>query len=111
MSNKLIIGIADKTEELTTTPGFLLIDDGPIADAFLHRFKRAKQFLPAEHGFNPLPMTYRRSREFASVVFGEEGTRSKRGRPWSEDNCCTVIVQPPVPGVSPYRCHNNGIHN
>jgi hypothetical protein len=51
----------------------LLIDDGPIADVFLDRFKRAKECDPREHNFNPLPMTYRKAREFASVVFGDEG--------------------------------------
>jgi hypothetical protein len=73
MTNKLIIGLADKTAELNTKPGFLLIDDGPIADAFLTRFKRAKQFDPHSHSFNPLPMTYRKAREFASIVYGDEG--------------------------------------
>lgn len=71
--NKLLIGLADKTPELDTKPGFLLIDDGPIADVFLERFKLAKEFDPHEHSFNPLPMTYRKAREFASVVFGDEG--------------------------------------
>jgi hypothetical protein len=36
--------------------------------------------------------------------------QSHRSRPWNKDNWCTTIVQPPVPGVSAYRCHNNGIH-
>jgi hypothetical protein len=71
--NKLIIGMADKTPALHTKQGFLLIDDGPIADAFLTRFKRAKEFSPSIHSFNPLPTTYRKAREFASVVFGDEG--------------------------------------
>lgn len=70
---QIIIGLADKTTSLNTQHGFLLIDDGPIADAFLERFKRAKEFNPHLHSFNPLPMTYRKAREFASVVFGEEG--------------------------------------
>ncbi|MBA2400937.1 MAG: hypothetical protein H0V72_19990 [Bradyrhizobium sp.] len=66
--NKIIIGLADKTAELTPRrPAFLLIDDGPVADAFLDRFKRAKQFDPLSHSFNPLPMTYRKAREFASL--------------------------------------------
>jgi hypothetical protein len=39
--------LADKTAELTPKkPGFLLIDDGPIADAFLHTFQRTKRFDP-----------------------------------------------------------------
>ena len=71
--NKLIIGLADKTADLNTKPGFLLIDDGPIADAFLARFKRAKEFNPKAHSFNPLPMEYRKARQFASIVFGDEG--------------------------------------
>lgn len=55
--NKLIIGLADKTAALNTKPGFLLIDDGPIADAFLERFKRAKEFNPKSHSFNPLSLS------------------------------------------------------
>ncbi len=72
--NRIVIGLADKTEALTPEkPGFLLLDDGPIADTFLHTFKRAKEFNPHSHSFNPLPMTYRNAREFASIVYGEEG--------------------------------------
>jgi hypothetical protein len=72
--NQLVIGLADKTAELTPRkPGFLLIDDGPIADVFLHTFHRAKQFDPHSNSFNPLPMTYRKARDFAEVVFGEAG--------------------------------------
>ena len=70
--NKLLIGLAEKTPDLTTEPGFLLIDDGPIADVFLKQFKRAKLFDPREHGFNPLPMAYRKAREFASVVYPDK---------------------------------------
>jgi hypothetical protein len=73
MSNRLIIGLADKTAALHTNPGFLLIDDGPIADTFLRTFKRAKEFNPFAHSFNPLPMTYHKAREFASVVYRDEG--------------------------------------
>jgi hypothetical protein len=43
MSNKLIIGLAGKTEELAPESGFLLIDDGLIADHFL-KTQSAKQF-------------------------------------------------------------------
>jgi hypothetical protein len=39
----------------------------------VHRFKRAKEFNPRSHSFNPLWMTYRKARELASIVFGEEG--------------------------------------
>jgi hypothetical protein len=52
--NKLIISLADKTAALNIKkPGFLLIDDGPIADVFVDRFKRAKVFDPFLHSFNP----------------------------------------------------------
>src|SRR6202795_3563756 len=72
--NKLILGLADKTKHLYTRPGFLLIDDGPICDAFLKRFKRAKEFNPRKHSFNPLkPMTYRKARDLTSVFYGSEG--------------------------------------
>lgn len=37
-------------------------------------------------------------------------TRHSQGRAWSKVNWCVAIVQPPVPGVPAYRCHNNGIH-
>jgi hypothetical protein len=74
MSNKLIIGLADKTAELIPAKsGFLLIDDGPVADAFSQKFKRAKQFDPQSYSFNPLSMTYRKARDFSDVVFGEAG--------------------------------------
>jgi hypothetical protein len=54
--NKLIIGLADKTAELIPEkPGFLLIDDGPVADAFLQKFKRAKQFDPHADSFKSAP--------------------------------------------------------
>ncbi len=36
----------------------------------LKKQKQAKLFDPKIHGFNPLPMTYRQAREFASIVFG-----------------------------------------
>lgn len=76
--NKLYIGLADKTFD--TRPGYLLIDDGPICDAFLAKHKRAKEFDPRKHSFNPLPMTVRNAREFASIVFGEAGADTLRVR-------------------------------
>jgi hypothetical protein len=72
--NRIIIGLADKTEALYAKQGFLLIDDGPIADAFLKRYSRAKLFNPRSHSFNPLHgITYQKAREFASIIFGSEG--------------------------------------
>jgi hypothetical protein len=76
--NKLHIGLADKT--FHTKPGFLLIDDGPVCDAFLTKFKRAKEFNPHKHSFNPLPMTVRNAREFSSIVFGQAGVDTLRVR-------------------------------
>lgn len=70
--NKLIIGIADKTDALLqcTPPGFLLIDDGPIADAFHAQFPTAKVFDPAKDRFNPLAgIDYRRARDFATILY------------------------------------------
>jgi hypothetical protein len=70
--NHLLVGTADKTEHLLqlTRYGFLLIDDGPIADAFLARFPRAKLFDPTIHSFNPLRgMDYKRARDFAGALY------------------------------------------
>lgn len=70
--NHLLVGSADKTEQLlqTTEPPFLLIDDGPIADAFLAQFPRAKLFDPTVHSFNPLKgIDYKRARDFATVLY------------------------------------------
>jgi hypothetical protein len=72
--NRLIIGLADKTDALPMKQGFLLIDDGPIADHFLKKQKRSVLFDPMSHSFNPLHgMTYRQARDFTSVVYGAEG--------------------------------------
>jgi hypothetical protein len=79
MSNHLLVGSTDKTERLLqlTRPGFLLVDDGPIADAFLEHFPRAKLFDPSQHSFNPLKgMDYKRARDFAQTVY----TASPEGR-------------------------------
>jgi hypothetical protein len=70
--NHLLVGTADMTERLLylTQSGFLLIDDGPIADAFLEHFPRAKLFDPSLHSFNPLKgMDYKRARDFAAIVY------------------------------------------
>ncbi|QWG24161.1 hypothetical protein KMZ93_04320 [Bradyrhizobium sediminis] len=69
--NHLLIGTADKTQHLLdrAQPGFLLIDDGPIADAFVKKF-RPRVFDPARHSFNPLAhKTYRQARDFASILY------------------------------------------
>jgi len=73
MSNRFIVGLGDKTPHLRTKQGFLLIDGGPIADHFLQNFKRAVEFDPHVHSFNPLPMNDVQAQEFADIVFGEAG--------------------------------------
>lgn len=77
--NSLLLGTADKTDTLLqlTSPGFLLIDDGPIASAFLEHFPRAKRFDPSKHSFNPLRgMDYKSARDFAQILY----TASPEGR-------------------------------
>lgn len=69
--NHLLIGREDKTERLLdiSKPRFLLIDDGPIAAAFLEQFPKTKLFDPFEHSFNPLQgMDYLRACDFVSVM-------------------------------------------
>jgi len=70
--NRLLIGNADKTEQLLKTSGaFLLIDDGEICDAFLETFPTARDFDPHKHHFNPLEgMDYKKARDFADLVYG-----------------------------------------
>lgn len=70
--NHLLLGAADTTDLLLalTKPRFLLIDDGPVADAFLARFPKARLFTPTVHSFNPLAgMDYKRARDFADILY------------------------------------------
>lgn len=84
----LLIGTGDKTQRLleVTKPGFLLIDDGPIADAFLEHFPKARLFDPTVHSFNPLRgIDYKHARDFASIVYtaspeGENTLTVRNGR-------------------------------
>lgn len=76
--NHLLIGTADKTERLLALAPqhFLLIDDGPIAEAFL-KLPRAKLFDIKEHSFNPLAgIDYKRARDIAAAIY----TASPEGR-------------------------------
>ena len=70
--NHLLIGTADKTQhfiQLAISP-FLLLDDGPIADAFLDHFPKAKLFDITKHSFNPLAaIDYKRARDFAAALY------------------------------------------
>lgn len=69
--NHALFGNDDFTEQLLQTKQpFLLIDDGPLADAFLEEFPRAKLFDVQRHSFNPLKdIDYKRSRDFAEIVY------------------------------------------
>lgn len=70
--NHLVIGTADKTARFLelARPPFLLIDDGPIADAFLTKFPKARSFAVARHSFNPLRgIDYKRARDFAAALY------------------------------------------
>lgn len=70
--NHLLLGTADKTQRLLSLArrGFLLIDDGPIADAFLANLK-AREFDPNTHTFNPLrAIDYPRARLIAETIYG-----------------------------------------
>lgn len=71
--NHLLIGHADKTEQFLQIAkgGFLLIDDGPIADAFVEHFPRAVQFDVHTDSFNPLDnLDYHAARNFAALLYG-----------------------------------------
>lgn len=47
-----------------------MIDDGPIAEAFLEHFPKARLFDPFVHSFNPLAgMDYKRARDFAEILY------------------------------------------
>lgn len=85
---RLLIGTADKTQHLLDSAdpkGFLLIDDGPIADAFLERFPNAREFNTTA-SFNPLRnIDYKRARDFASLLYsispqGENTLTVRNGR-------------------------------
>lgn len=81
MANHLLIGTADKTEQLLewAEKPFLLIDDGRIADAFLAHFPAAKLFDVAKHTFNPLRgIDTIRAREFAEAVYGDKDLMTYR---------------------------------
>jgi hypothetical protein len=52
MENKFIVGLSDKTPALPTKQGFLLIDDGPIAEVFLKKKKDAVLFAPIVHSID-----------------------------------------------------------
>jgi hypothetical protein len=71
--NKLIIGLAEKTDALQTKVPFLLIYDGPICDAFHARCKWAKLFDPKETPFNPSASRRKGARDFGDLIHGKSG--------------------------------------
>ncbi len=79
--NSLLIGSSDKTEQLLkrAKQPFLLVDDGPIADAFLRKYKFAREFDPHKHSFNPLKgIDVPRARAFAEAVYGDKDLMTYR---------------------------------
>jgi hypothetical protein len=62
--NKIIIGLADK--QIDTKPGFLLIDDGLVADTFLNDLN-APGVPPQPSQRQPPAKTYRKARDCVSV--------------------------------------------
>lgn len=86
--NHLLIGDADKTDTLLglAPGGFLLIDDGPIADAFVREFAHAVVFDISKHTFNPLKsVDYKAARELAALFYamspqGENTLTVRNGR-------------------------------
>jgi len=69
--NHLLIGTADKTARLLALAGprFLLVDDGPIAEAFLQA-GRGRLFDIQRHSFNPLrSIDYKRARDIAAALY------------------------------------------
>jgi len=77
--NLLQIGFADKTLD-PGKPGFLLIDDGPIAETFLKQYDRATAFSPFTHSFNPLPMSFQGAWDFATVLYDGKGETTLAAR-------------------------------
>ena len=72
MRNHLLIGNADKTDRILqlATDHFLLIDDGPIIEAFLQAFPHARLFDITQHSFNPLRgIGYLQARDFATALY------------------------------------------
>jgi hypothetical protein len=83
--NSLLLGTADKTDALLdlAEPGFLLIDDGPIADAFAEQFPDAEIFNPRRHSF-ATARDYKSVRAFADILYshgyGEQTLTVRNGR-------------------------------
>lgn len=72
MLNHLLIGLADKTERLLklAQPPFLIFDDGPVCDAFIDAFPRAKQFDISQHSFDPLrDIDHTRAEHIAAIPY------------------------------------------
>lgn len=77
--NKLIIGLADKTEQLCTKAGIRFIDDGAIANVFLSRFNGARLFDPHVHSFEPVKDTPKKEAlDFADLVYPDKDLMTHR---------------------------------
>lgn len=66
--NHASFGFSDDKLFKTTEP-FLLVDDGPVAELFKTQFPNATVFNPRRHSFNPLPMNYKKARDFATLLY------------------------------------------
>lgn len=75
--NHLYLG-SDKSDILDhAEPGALLIDDGPLVEPFVQKF-RAKVFDPAKHSFNPLAgIDHKRARDIARAIYSADPEAGK----------------------------------
>lgn len=70
--NNLFVGTATKPEDYISLaqPRFLVVDSGPVADAFIGAFPQAKLFDLSQHRFNPLKhITVPQARAFADTIY------------------------------------------
>jgi hypothetical protein len=94
--NHFLIGTADKTDRLLQLAGdhFLLIDDGPIADAFLVE-RTCRLFDITKHSFNPLKdIDYKRARDIAQALYtaspeGRDTLTVRNGKRWCPRRWCS----------------------
>jgi hypothetical protein len=83
--NHALIGTDDKTKQLLalTEPGFLLVDDGPTADAFANKFPDATIFNPRRHSFS-IARDYKSVRDFTDILYssghGEQTLTVRNGK-------------------------------
>ncbi|QOZ20815.1 hypothetical protein XI02_42110 [Bradyrhizobium sp. CCBAU 21365] len=57
-----------------------MLDDGPLCDLFLERFKKIKAFDFETHGLNPLPASYAMRRRLPGILWDNSGKDTLRVR-------------------------------